>query len=211
MKIRWIGHAAFYFETSDGVKVRTDPYDESVGLVVSRLPADVVTVSHEHFDHNAVSLVPGRPQVVKGAGEHTVKDITFTGVASSHDEAGGSKRGANTIFVFEADGLRVCHLGDLGTTLTAEQVAKIGKVDVLCVPVGGVYTIDAKRAGEVVAQLRPAIAVPMHYKTPGLTVGVGPVEAFLEGKGDVARLDELDVTPESLPAPTRIVVLETRP
>ena len=211
MKIRWIGHAAFYCETSDGVKVRTDPYDESIGLAISRLPADVVTVSHEHFDHNAVSLVPGRPQVVKGSGEHSVKGITVTGVESSHDESGGSKRGANTIFIFDADGLRICHLGDLGATLSSEQVAAIGKVDVLCVPVGGVYTIDAKGANEVVARLRPAIAVPMHYRVPGLTVGVGPVEAFLEGKGDVVRLGELDVAPGSLPAPTRIVVLEPKP
>ncbi|MHC4712055.1 MAG: MBL fold metallo-hydrolase [Planctomycetota bacterium] len=211
MKIRWIGHAAFHFETADGVKIRTDPYDESVGLPISKLPADVVTVSHDHFDHNAVPLVPGNPEVVKGAGEHTVKGITITGIGTFHDEVGGSKRGANTIFVFSADGLRIAHLGDLGHPPTAEQAAEIGKVDVLCIPVGGVYTLDAAGATEVIAQLNPAIAIPMHYRVPGLQVGIGPVDDFLSGKSDVVRLDELAITPESLPEATRIVVLEARP
>ena len=211
MKIRWIGHASFHIETADGLRIRTDPYDASIGLQVSGLAADVVTVSHEHFDHNATSLVPGKPAVIRGEGTRTVKGASFRGIATFHDESKGSKRGRNTIFLITADGLTLAHLGDLGHTLTADLIATMGRIDILCIPVGGIYTLDSSAASDVAAAINAAITVPMHYKTPGLTVGVGPVDKFLSGKPNVVRMDELTVSKESLPSPAQVVVLTPRP
>lgn len=211
MKIRWIGHSAFYIETSQGFRIRTDPYDKSIGLPLSKLSADVVTVSHGHFDHNAVSTVPGKPQVLQGAGDTVIGSATFRGVPAFHDETRGSERGANTIFVISADGVTLAHMGDLGHPLTDEQVDEMGGVDVLCVPVGGTYTIDAKGADDLIRRLRPSIAIPMHYKIPGLTVNLGRVDPFREGKANAREADGLDVTRETLPASPEVVILRPRP
>jgi len=211
MKIRWIGHAAFYVETRDGLRIRTDPYDKSVGLPISNLPADVVTVSHEHFDHNATDLVQGNPQVLRGEGRWTVRGAEFRGVATFHDESKGAKRGKNTVFVITADGITLVHLGDLGHVLTDSQVKDIGPVAVLCIPVGGTYTIDAAAATALIASMRPSAAIPMHYQVPGLRVNVASVDAFLKGKPNVRRLDELSIDQQTLPTPAQIVVLAPRP
>ena len=169
--------------------------------------ADVVTVSHGHFDHNAHHLVPGKHEVVDKVGTHTAAGLTFTGVASYHDESKGSTRGENVIFCFEADGVRVCHVGDLGHMLTAEQASACGKVDVLLVPVGGTYTVDAAGAARVAEQLKARIVVPMHYKLPGMSLPIADVEGFLAGKSNVRRADTLEVTGETLPSEPEIVVL----
>ena len=207
MIIRWLGQASFSITTSDGKTIRTDPFDESLGLPISKEPADVVTVSHGHFDHNAVHLVPGEHERVDKPGTTEAGGITFVGTSSFHDEAGGSKRGSNVIFRFEADGVAVCHLGDLGHTLSREQVAAIGKVDVLLVPVWGFYTIDAGSADEVIAQLKPRVVVPMHYKLPGMSLGISDEKPFLKGKANVRRADKLEVTADTLPAEPEVVVL----
>jgi len=207
MKIRWLGQASFSITTSDGRTVRTDPFDESLGLPIDKEEADVVTVSHGHFDHNAVHLVPGKHEVVDKPGTHTAAGIAFTGVATYHDESKGAKRGENVIFCFEADGVRVCHAGDLGHVLSPEQAGALGKVDVLLIPVGGTYTVDAAGAGEVVEQLSPRVVVPMHYKLPGMSLPIADVEGFLAGKSNVRRADVLEVTGETLPAQPQIVVL----
>jgi L-ascorbate metabolism protein UlaG (beta-lactamase superfamily) len=211
MKIRWIGHASFQIETAGGLRIRTDPYDASIGLPLSQLGADVVTVSHEHFDHNATDTVPGEPVVLRGEVTQAVRGVAFKGIAYFHDEAKGAKRGKNTIFVITADHVTLAHLGDLGHLLTPDQVAKIGKVDVLLIPVGGTYTLDAATATEVVDTLDPQITIPMHFRTPGLTVGVAPVDRFVAGKSNVRHADEIDVTADTLPAAPEIVVLRPRP
>ena len=211
MKIRWIGHASFQIETAEGIRVRTDPYDDSIGLPVSSLPADVVTVSHGHFDHNATALVPDKPVVVDSPGRHTAKGIQFNGVPTYHDEAHGAKRGRNIVFVMLADGLTLAHLGDLGHVPDEEQAAAIGKVDIIMVPVGGVYTLDAAGAARVTDTLKPKIVIPMHYKIPGLGVGVGGVEPFLVGRKDIRRLDQLTVEKAELPEGPEVVVLMPRP
>jgi len=209
MRIRWLGQASFSIRTSDGTTVRTDPFDESLGLPVSDEPADVVTVSHGHFDHNAVHLVPGEPEVVDRAGTREVRGITFVGTQTFHDEAKGAKRGDNIIFRFKLDGVTVCHAGDLGHVLLAHQVEEIGKVDVLMVPVGGFYTIDAKEADEVVRLLRPRVVVPMHYKLPGMSLPIDDAKPFLKGKTNVRKADELEVTEDTLPAELEVVVLRS--
>jgi L-ascorbate metabolism protein UlaG (beta-lactamase superfamily) len=211
MKIRWIGHAAFYIETSQGLRIRTDPYDKSVGLPLSKLLADVVTVSHGHYDHNATGTVPGKPRILQGPIEEVVVGADIRGIPAFHDAERGTQRGANTIFVISADGITLAHMGDLGHQPTDEQIDDMGEVDVLCVPVGGVYTLDAQGADDLIARLQPAIAIPMHYKIPGLKVAIADAGRFREGKANVREAEELDVNADTLPGVPEVVILSPRP
>ncbi len=165
-------------------------------------------MSHDHFDHNNVAAVPGNPQVVRGTAK--VKGMEFKGISTYHDDAGGSQRGNNIIFCFEVDGIRVCHLGDLGHPLSDKQVAEVGSVDVLLIPVGGYYTIDANVATAVCNQLQPKVVIPMHYKTGKCDFPIAGVEQFLQGKKEVRRLDASEVEFKSgeLPPTTQIIVLK---
>ncbi|HIE11949.1 MAG TPA: MBL fold metallo-hydrolase [Desulfotomaculum sp.] len=208
MQIKWLGHACFLLATGDGVKVLTDPYDESIGYPLPPVSPDVVTVSHQHFDHNAVGACKGEPAVVEGSGTHQVKGLTIRGVATFHDKKQGAQRGPNTVFVIEAEGLRICHLGDLGHPLDAAKLREIGPVDVLLTPVGGTYTIDAEEAASLVKEMKPRIAVPMHYKTAQLKINIAPVDGFLRQFTGVKRQSLLEVMPDKLPPATDIVVLE---
>ena len=215
MEVQWLGHACFLIRTADGKKILTDPYKSgSYGGAVGYGPigevVDVVTVSHEHDDHFGVSELKGNPQVIAEQAEETVTGIRFKGIPTHHDTEEGAERGENTVFTFEVEGIKVCHLGDLGHTLSPETVAEIGQVDVLLIPVGGVYTIDAEEAERVVGQLNPRLVVPMHYKTEALGFPIDPVDRFLQGKERVRRVDGsvLKITKEELPAEREIVVLK---
>ncbi|HUW64533.1 MAG TPA: MBL fold metallo-hydrolase [Spirochaetia bacterium] len=211
MQIEWLGHACFLLTGTGGVKVLTDPFDEKVGYPLPKVEVDVVTVSHHHFDHNATHLLPGQPVVVEGTGRHTAAGIEIRGVGVFHDPDRGAKRGTNTIFVISLDGLNFCHLGDLGHTLSPEQVAEIGTVDVLCVPVGGFYTIDAKLARATVEQLKPAVVLPMHYKfSSKMDMPIAPVEDFLQYYPLAERQKALVLDRGSLPGEPRVVVFELR-
>ena len=210
MKIRWLGHASFLITSDSGTRIITDPYIAGSGIKYGEIKeaADVVTVSHDHFDHNNVDSVGGNPQVVKEPAE--AKGIKFEGVATHHDESGGSERGNNTIFCMDIDGVKVCHLGDLGHPLSDQQVADIGKIDVLLIPVGGFFTIDARVASEVCDRLSPRVIVPMHFKNEKLDFPIAGVDDFLEGKGNVRKMDssEVEFKAGALPAETEIVVLK---
>ena len=146
MNIRWLGHSSFLITTDAGVRILTDPFDESVGYPVPHVEADVVTISHEHADHNHRSGVAGNPIIVDQPGEHDVCGVRITGYATWHDAEQGARRGRNTVFTYLIDGLHVLHLGDLGCQLEESQLKRLGAVDVLMVPVGGLYTIDAQAA-----------------------------------------------------------------
>jgi L-ascorbate metabolism protein UlaG (beta-lactamase superfamily) len=210
-RLTWYGQACFLLESKGGTKVVMDPIPGGIGYTPpAGLTADVTTVSHEHGDHNNVDLVGGKPQVLRGLNEdkkswnvvtQKVKDVGIRSVGVYHDEEMGKKRGLNSVFVFEVDGLKLAHLGDLGHTLTAKQVSEIGPVDVVLAPVGGFYTIDAAQATKVIGQLRPKlIVIPMHYKTDVLTIKeLAPVDAFLAGKKQVRRETGNSIT---LPAAT---------
>lgn len=210
MKIKWLGHASFLITADNGTRIITDPYIVGNGLGYGEIKeaADVVTVSHDHFDHNNVASVSGNPQVVKEPAE--AKGIKFEGVATYHDTSGGSERGNNTIFCMDIDGVKVCHLGDLGHPLSSQQVADVGKVDVLLIPVGGFFTIDAKVASEVCDKLNPRVIIPMHYKNEKCEFPISGVDDFLEGKGSVRKLDssEAEFKAGALPAETEIIVLK---
>src|SRR3990167_4473899 len=218
MDITYLGHSCFKLK-STGATVVTDPYENSLGFNLPSVSADVVTVSHDHGDHNNIKAVSrtarrDRPFVIDEIGEYEILGVSVFGVASYHDDEEGDKRGKNRIFSILIDGVSVVHLGDLGHQLSDKQVEQINGVDVLLVPVGGVYTIDPAGAAKVVADLEPAMVVPMHYKTdkhnPEAFGGLAGVEEFLKemGVGNVERTDKLSVSRVSLPEETKVVVLE---
>lgn len=215
MDIMFLGHASFVLRGKTATVV-TDPYDPvMVGFKFPKVRAGIVTVSHAHADHNKVENVDGDPKVVSGPGEYEIGGVSIFGVPTYHDKKQGEERGSNTVYAMNIDGVRVCHLGDLGHKLAEEQVGEIGAVDVLLIPVGGVYTIDAGEASEVVSQLEPRVVIPMHYNTPGLSPKtfseLSGVDEFLKEMGlEPVRDVKYSVAPDKLPEELQVVVLERK-
>lgn len=211
MKIIYNGHACFSIETSTGVIV-TDPFGEEIPYPIGRLKGDIITVSHEHFDHNAVKRVEGNPTILKNPGEYDFSRIKINGISAFHDKNKGKDRGKITIFVVEADGIRLCHLGDLGDVLNEEQIKGIGNIDILFVPTGGFFTIEPEEAQRVVKQIGPRIAIPMHYRTNYVKDwNIKPVDAFLKDiPFPVKQLEtnSIEITKESLPKTTEVYILK---
>lgn len=239
MKIEFLGHASFLLTTSAGTRIVTDPFDPGAypdALKYRQFDGDanIVTVSHEHSDHGAAGIVGGSPIIIKGDGKFKVAEadvsgfrtcagttgdhgqnpetayVEFLGIATYHDDDRGAKRGRNTVFVISADGLRIAHMGDLGHVLTADQAAEIGAVDVVMVPVGGYYTIDAAQAWKVVEQLSARIVIPMHYANEKCLFPIAGVEDFIAGRPNVMRegVTTFEVGPSNLPEEQSVVVLE---
>lgn len=217
MLITYLGHSSFKLKGKTGTVV-TDPFTTmAVGLPYPGVSADIVTVSHQHDDHNAVAQVKGtarrpKPFLVTQPGEYEVGGISVFGVSSFHDASQGAERGSNTIFTILLDELRVCHLGDLGHPLSTEQVEAIGSVDILLCPVGGVFTIDPQLAIKTIRQIEPAIVIPMHYRTPQhqpqIFADLKTVSDFLQQYGtEVMPEPKLEVTPAKLPEETEVHVL----
>jgi L-ascorbate metabolism protein UlaG (beta-lactamase superfamily) len=215
VKVKWYGHAAFLITSDKGMKIITDPYESGAyggqlayGKIKDR--ADIVITTHDHADHNDTKSLPGSPQVVKGSGSKTVQGISFKGLSTYHDPSKGSERGANTIFTFSVDEIQVCHLGDLGHTLSDKELAEVGHVDILLIPVGGYYTIGPKEATDVAKQIEPRVLIPMHFKTEKCGFPIAPVEDFLKGKPNLRRLKASEIAFEkmNLPKQLEIVVLE---
>lgn len=218
MTITYHGHSCFKLRGKNG-SVVTDPYDDSVGFSLPNLSADIVTISHDHQDHNQASKVSGtarRPQpfVINHLGEYEVGGISVFGLKSYHDANSGAERGQNAIFTIVIDGIRVCHLGDLGHELAEKDINALGNIDVLLVPVGGVFTINAKQAVTVTRAIEPSYVIPMHYKTPfhnQKTFGeMQGVEDFLKefGVDSFTTVDKLKVESDRLPEEIEVVVLE---
>ncbi|MEN6369781.1 MAG: MBL fold metallo-hydrolase [Thermotogota bacterium] len=212
MKITWIGHSCFEIQTGNGVVV-TDPFIKKVPYKFPRLAADVVTVSHGHDDHNAADRVGGHPTVLQTAGEHeAVKGLRITGIPSFHDDAGGSRRGSNLIFLIEAESLVLVHLGDLGVPLTDEQRKALAHVDVLMAPVGGYYTIDAKQAAALARSLPTVrVVLPMHYRTELIADWpITPVDDFLRTMDNVRHIGSSSVVLDrtTLPEALEVWVLD---
>lgn len=215
MDITYLGHSSFKIRGKSATIV-TDPFEPSiVGLKFPKhVGADIVTVSHDHADHNATSVVEGTPYIVNGPGEYEVKGVGIVGFSVFHDAEKGIKRGKNTIYRIEIDGVSIVHLGDLGHILDNGQVESLDGVDVLMVPVGGFYTITAEEAAQVVSEIEPAIVIPMHYGRPeldqksfgNLTTLVG----FLKGMGKegMTPLPKLTLTKEKLPEEMQVILLQ---
>jgi L-ascorbate metabolism protein UlaG (beta-lactamase superfamily) len=215
MKIKWYGHAAFLITSDQGTKIIIDPYEPgafggqlSYGKIKDQV--DLVLTSHDHADHNYTKDLPGAPQIVKGSGSKTAKGISIKGISTFHDPSKGSERGANTIFTFMIDNIQLCHLGDLGHLLSDKELAEIGPVDILLIPVGGFFTIDPNEATRVAEQIKPKILIPMHFKTAKCGFPIAPVEDFLKGKSNAKRpkTNEVTIDKTTLPQKMEIVVLE---
>jgi len=210
MQINWYGHSCFRLRDRYGTVV-TDPYGDDIGYSLPRIRADVVTVTHDHPDHANVKAIKGNPQVIYGPGEYEMKGIFVIGIPA-HPEETQTKPGVrNTVYLFDFEGVTVCHLGDLRRVLTQSQVEELGDVDVLLIPVGGGTTLGASEASEVISLLEPKIVIPMHYQTELLKgVKLAPVDHFLKEMGikEVAPVEVLKVTNGALPSETQVVVME---
>jgi len=211
MDISWLGHASFKIKGKVASLV-TDPFDPKIGYKFPKVEADIVTVTHSHFDHNAVGEVGGEPFVVSGAGEYEIKGVSIVGVDSFHDDRRGEERGRNTIYNIQMDGVNIAHLGDLGqSSLTTAQIEELGNIDIALVPVGGFFTIDASDAAKIVAQLEPKIVVPMHYADGVVQIKeLEGVDKFLKemAKDSVEKLPKLSVSAEKLPEELQVILLE---
>lgn len=199
MRINWIGHACFLIQEND-ISVLTDPFDESVNYPFPKLSVDVVTESHQHFDHNAHKRLINEPTVFKVPGVYETHGLTIKGVPTFHDADMGKERGDNCIFRIDFPSkLSVSHLGDLGHMLNSFHKQQLGSCDILMVPVGGTYTIDSKTAKEVVDLLQPSIVIPMHFKTPWIQFPIKPVDEFLSLLNwPVTQVQDLEVSKDRL-------------
>lgn len=203
MIITWQGHSCFKIQDKigpDGVTLVTDPFNKETGLKVPNFEADIVTVSHNHVDHNNVSVLRGNPFVIDCAGEYDFKGILVEGIDSFHDGAQGKDRGNNTIYRIEVEDISIVHLGDLGDVLDNAQLEKLAGTDILLIPVGGKYTLDAKKAVEVISQIEPRIVIPMHYKIDGLKYDIDAVDKFVKEIGVAPSYEEkLKISKKDLP------------
>jgi L-ascorbate metabolism protein UlaG (beta-lactamase superfamily) len=208
MEISWLGHSCFQIKGSQATVI-TDPYSPVLGYNLGKHSADIVTVSHQHTGHSNITAIDGTPRQVTGPGEYEIKGVLIIGMASYHDDFKGTQRGKNTIYLLGIDEISICHLGDLGHVLTAEQVEGLDEVDVLLIPVGGVSTINAVIATEVVRQITPKIVIPMHYQTPSLKRELEPVDRFLREMGvkEIGSQPKLTVTKNNLPLTTQVCLL----
>ena len=187
MRIKWLGHSCFKITSKTGIRILTDPFDDNVGYKLPAVETDIITISHGHYDHNFVDCVKGNFEVVNKVGNFYVKDIPITGIHTYHDAEDGAKRGDNIVYTYEIDGIKLCHLGDLGHELAPSQIEMIGKIDVLLIPVGGIYTINFEEAVKVVQQINPCIVIPMHYKTSALKLNLEGVENFATNFESIER------------------------
>ena len=189
MKQTWLGHSTFLLETDAGTKLVTDPVDAGSGFALPKIEADVITISHRHFDHCAAERIGGTPVIKESLDPETIAGFRIRGYAAFHDEMRGAKRGPNTIFSIEADGQRYVHCGDLGHMPDDETIDALKGADVLMIPVGGVYTVDGKTAWEITKRIAPKVVVPMHFALPNLTFRLEPVDNFLAAaKADPAPI-----------------------
>ncbi len=193
MQIQYYGQSCFKITSKPGGRATDDivfffdPFGKDLGIRPPQGQADIVFVSHNHFDHNNTEALKGQPVIINVPGEYAVKGINVVGIDSFHDMEEGAKRGRSTIFILEAEDLKICHLGDLGSDLTGKQLEEIDGVDVLFIPVGGTFTIDGKKAAELIKKIEPAIVIPMHYKIEGLKPEIEDLQKFCAEMGNCPK------------------------
>ncbi|RLF27977.1 MAG: Zn-dependent hydrolase [Thermoplasmata archaeon] len=206
LKIRWHGHACF--EITNETTLVTDPHDgKSIGIPAPNVTGDIILVSHDHYDHNSVkSVEKEKSTVITDEKKRNISNISIQGYKSFHDESHGEKRGENIIYKFIIDDITFCHLGDLGHELDEDIIQEIGKIDILFIPIGGTFTIDADTAWKVIDKIKPCITIPMHYKIGGLSLPIAGIEPFLEkNKLKVLRVgNEIEIEKDDLPTEPEI-------
>ena len=214
MKIEYFGHSCFKLTESTGTSVLCDPYDPSVGYDLPELEADAVTISHHHFDHDYLQAVKCKPVVIDKECSYDLPGVEINAIKSFHDEKSGKKMGENLIFKFRMDGIDICHLGDLGEVCSSELIDLLLPVNVLLIPVGGTYTIDAEMAKEYVDRIMPDVVIPMHYKAKGCKLDIDKVDEFInlfeEDYVEQCEDSELELMRNDLKGDTRVVVLRRR-
>ncbi len=214
MIITWYGQACFKIQSGERTII-IDPYAKSIGLNPPQVSADLVFVTHEHADHSNVHTVKGDYFLINGPGEYEVKGVKAQGISSFHDNEKGAKFGLNTLYLIEVEGIKILHMGDIGQErLEDKQVEEVGDVDILMIPVGGFFTVDAKQAVTLINQIEPKVVIPMHYKIPKLTIAeLSGVNEFLEefGEDDIVPQDKLSIREKDLEAEegkVRVVILK---
>lgn len=210
MTITYYGHSCFKI-ISNSLIIITDPFDKSIGLVPPRIAADIITVSHDHYDHNNIKTISGQPFIINGPGEFEIKGISIKGISSFHDIHQGQERGLNTIYLIETEGIKICHLGDFGQPkLTDVQFEAVNNPDILFIPVGGKYTIDGASASSIISQIEPKIVLPMHYKISGLKIDLAPIDKFLKEMGITKKepIDKLTIKKKDLPQETEVMIMK---
>lgn len=210
MTITWFGQSCFRIEAKDA-SILIDPFSKEIGLKPPKIKDNIVLVTHEHYDHNNLEGLNSDSFVIRNPGEYEKGGIAVYGILSYHDKSEGKERGLNTIYIIKVEDTILCHLGDLGQSkLTDEQVENIGDVDILMIPVGGTYTIDAKEAVGVISQIEPKIIIPMHYKLPGLASNLVGVDKFIKELGLAPeKMDKLKIAKKNLPIEeTKLILLE---
>ena len=213
MKIVWLGHSSFKVTLDNGKVIVFDPYDDTYGYKTQVTTADIVLSSHDHHDHNCVANIRGDYTLINKPGEYTLGDIDIKGYETFHDKSGGKERGLNTVFRLSAEGVSLLHLGDLGEVPGSAFLKSLGKVDILFLPVGGVFTIDAAEAMSVMDALSPNIIIPMHYLTEAVRLKLDPLSRFLEtidGNYDYATLGKntFSVHAGDLKKRSRVIIME---
>lgn len=188
MKINWHGQSLFEItskpQQNSEVKIVIDPFDKSLGLSVPKMEADILLITHQHYDHSNIGAVAGNPFLIEGPGEYEVKGVYIKGISAFHDNVGGKERGKVTVFTIETEDIKLCHLSDIGQEeLTEKQIEGIGEVNILMIPTGGTYTIGSKEASRIINQLEPQIVIPMHYQIPKLRLKLQGVDKFLKVMG----------------------------
>jgi len=212
MIIEYLGHAAFLIITQNGINIITDPYNtgaygDNFRYEKIEEKADIVTVSHDHNDHD-FGGIKDQPVYIRETGKKVVKSVLIEGFAAYHDDKEGTERGGNIIFKIEADTVNIVHLGDLGHELTADDARQIGPVDILLIPVGGTYTIGPETADKVIIALKPKIVIPMHYKTEKTSFPILPVDAFLKEKTYEHFEGAVEIKKDRLPDKTTVYLLD---
>jgi L-ascorbate metabolism protein UlaG (beta-lactamase superfamily) len=211
VKIKWYGHSAFRLTTADGIRIIIDPYEPGgLGGVIRydpiTDPADVVLISHDHSDHNHTEGIRGSFRVIRKEGDYDIQGVKIRGIPTLH----GAAMGRNLMFVVEADGVRVVHLGDIGHTLDQDTIAQLGKVDFLMIPVDGMYTITLEEATQMVNDIKPSLALPMHFRTKMAGSTIAGVDQFVEDKQHVRAFpySEIEISRDHLPSNTEIILLQ---
>jgi L-ascorbate metabolism protein UlaG (beta-lactamase superfamily) len=187
MKIRWYGQANILIESSGGIKIQCDPYDDTLGYRIPDFKPDIVTVSHNHFDHNGVEFTKGDPETVREPGDFNIKGIDIKGVELFHDNTGGRKRGKNIVYKLRIDNMDFIHMGDIGHVLSTEIARRLKPCDIVAVPVGGRYTVGGKEAADIVRSLAPSVVIPIHYDTPSNRLGLNGADQFLKEFMEIRR------------------------